>query len=89
MLRNNSIILINFMQECAAYFFYILVCQETLPILENVENISRQKPTTLAKKIETAENHDVERTLFDALNHECRANSKIVFSGSALGAGRS
>ena len=35
LLRNNNII-INFMQECAAYFFYILVCQETLPILENV-----------------------------------------------------
>ena len=87
MLRNNSIILINFMQECAAYFFYILVCQETLPILENVENISGQKPTTLAKKIETVENHDVERTLIDALNHECRA--KIVFSGCALGADRS
>ena len=87
LLRNNSIILINFMQECAAYFFYILVCHETLPSLENVENISGQKPTTLAKKIETVENHDKERTLFDALNHECRA--KIVFSGCALGADRS
>ena len=84
----NSLILINFMQECAAYFFYILlVCQETLPTLENVENISGQKPTTLAKKVETAENHDVERTLFDALHHECRAN--IVFRGCALGAGHS
>ena len=72
---------------CCIVFWHILVCQETLPILENVENISGQKPTTLAKKIETVESHDVERTLFDALNHECRA--KIVFSGCALGADRS
>ena len=42
---------------------------------------------TLAKTIETAESHDVERTLFDVLDHECR--TKIVFSGCALGAERS
>ena len=36
---------------------------------------------TLAKKTETAENHDIERTLFDALDHERRA--KIAFSGCA------
>ena len=47
------------------------------------KKISRQKPATLAKKIGTAENHDIERTLFDALDHERRA--KIVFSGCALG----
>ena len=86
MLRNNSNAYQFFCKSVMHIFFYILVCQETWPSLENVENISRQKPTTLAKKIETAENYDVERTLFDALKHECRA--KIVFSGCALGADR-
>ena len=36
------------------------------------------------QKIETAENHDVERTLFDVLEH--KRSAKIAFSGCALGA---
>ena len=56
-------------------------------ITENRKTWHIERPgTTLAKKIETAENHDVERKLFDVLGHVRR--SKKVFRSCALGSDR-
>ena len=43
--------------------------------------------TALTKQIETADNHDVERTPFHVIDHERRA--KIAFSSGALDTDRS
>ena len=44
------------------------------------------RATTMAKNTETAEKHDVMRTLFDVLDHERRARTAFIISGCALGA---